>query len=229
MTQPLNQTPTAVVSQQCQGITKTKEKCKNTVKNNTKFCRFHTIKYDKPDECPICMESLFQVVKPLQCGHWVHKSCIKKFVHSQQELKFSEGYSPMVNAECPVCRAKLTDIKTENPVFQIYLSKAILLNSINNFLYNKVPLAFYYTHYLINHFSIKDEEMLMIVCELSHLISSIISSQINSKEIKEYFGITADQVDENVNQELGLEAYPVGMLHHILTAENGELVLSYQL
>lgn len=31
---------------------------------------------DKPDECPICWESLDEVAEPLSCGHYMHKNCL---------------------------------------------------------------------------------------------------------------------------------------------------------
>ena len=31
---------------------------------------------DKPDECPICWESLDEVDEPLSCGHYMHKNCL---------------------------------------------------------------------------------------------------------------------------------------------------------
>lgn len=47
-------------------------------------------KCDKPEECPICYESL-NTEKPLSCGHWMHKCCVIK---SKKD-------------ECPICREKI--------------------------------------------------------------------------------------------------------------------------
>jgi hypothetical protein len=45
---------------------------------------------EKPDECIICYEKL-EETSPLQCGHWLHVSCVEKH------------FKP----ECPICRAPL--------------------------------------------------------------------------------------------------------------------------
>lgn len=55
-------------------------------------------KYDKPDHCPICFDTL-QDNDYLECGHWTHVKCIKKTNKS----------------ECAICRTKL-NIKIENKV-----------------------------------------------------------------------------------------------------------------
>jgi hypothetical protein len=68
--------------------------CKNVKSKigNKSFCKKHNqkFKYDKPDDCPICTESLKDEKYPLiNCGHWIHHSCV-----------IESG-----KAECPVCRA----------------------------------------------------------------------------------------------------------------------------
>ena len=55
-------------------------------------------KYDKPDHCPICFDTL-QDNDYLECGHWTHVKCIQKTNKS----------------ECAICRTKL-NIKIENKV-----------------------------------------------------------------------------------------------------------------
>ncbi len=45
---------------------------------------------EKPSECPVCYEAL-EDLKPLSCGHWVHKGCIIK---SKKD-------------NCPMCRQKV--------------------------------------------------------------------------------------------------------------------------
>ena len=55
-------------------------------------------KCEKPEECPICYESL-NVDEPLSCGHWMHKCCVVK---SRKD-------------ECPICREKI-DLTTEERV-----------------------------------------------------------------------------------------------------------------
>ncbi len=73
--------------------------CKNMGRGKHTFCNKHTktYKYEKPDECPICMEDMKDEKYPLlgevegKCGHWVHHSCV-----------VSSG-----KQECPICREKV--------------------------------------------------------------------------------------------------------------------------
>ncbi len=57
-------------------------------------------KFPKPKTCPVCWCSIHQCQRPLICGHWVHRICIKK-----------SGKS-----ECPICRQELLDITFPNSV-----------------------------------------------------------------------------------------------------------------
>lgn len=50
--------------------------------------------YEKPTDCPVCMEDLTDEENALQCGHWVHIKCVKRH------------FKP----ECPVCRHPLNII-----------------------------------------------------------------------------------------------------------------------
>ena len=74
--------------------------CKNIGNYTHTFCRKHSAVYklEKPEECPICMDSLDNEKYPLRasddknvCGHWVHHSCV-----------ISSG-----KQECPMCREKI--------------------------------------------------------------------------------------------------------------------------
>jgi len=53
------------------------EKCENV--SDKKYCSVHSHRYrlEKPDECPICMESVSDETEiPLECGHLIHKECL---------------------------------------------------------------------------------------------------------------------------------------------------------
>lgn len=78
----------------CIGITKNGDNCKKKVSNNNKFCNIHTKKWnnEKPNECPICFEPMNEK-RPLECGHWIHRSCI---------LKSNK-------CECAICRKVLME------------------------------------------------------------------------------------------------------------------------
>lgn len=75
--------------------------CKLRTHDPGGLCHFHRFKskYDKPLECPICLGSLSQTKKPLECGHWVHRSCLER----------------TGKAQCPICRAKLSGY-TQKPI-----------------------------------------------------------------------------------------------------------------
>ena len=55
--------------------------CSNTI-NEGFACQDHISIYnkmEKPEDCPICMESMKDVRVPLSCGHWVHRGCQIQF------------------------------------------------------------------------------------------------------------------------------------------------------
>lgn len=58
---------------------------------NGKCCDEHhgIYKLKRPDECPICMDSLQENDSPFACGHWMHKAC---FLECKK-------------LSCPICRA----------------------------------------------------------------------------------------------------------------------------
>ncbi len=77
----------------CQGFTLKGKHCANKVCKNQIYCKRHCNKFrlHKPEECPVCMDSLENVHVPLSCSHWVHRECIVQWGKSQ----------------CPVCRANI--------------------------------------------------------------------------------------------------------------------------
>lgn len=78
----------------CIGYTKKGLPCRKKTKTDNYCCLHHeTYKFEKPDDCPICMENIKDEKRPLECGHYVHKECLLKW-----------------NDICPTCRSpvKLT-------------------------------------------------------------------------------------------------------------------------
>ena len=68
------------------------ERCSNITKK--KYCEEHENKYryEKPDDCPICMDTISEQTEiPLSCGHWIHKECL----------------FPTNLHICPVCRQNM--------------------------------------------------------------------------------------------------------------------------
>jgi hypothetical protein len=64
----------------CNGLTiqgKNLVKCQN--KSDNQHCPDHEHRYrfEKPDDCPVCMDSISNKTEtPLECGHWIHKNCL---------------------------------------------------------------------------------------------------------------------------------------------------------
>ena len=63
--------------------------------------------FEKPEECPVCYDKLDENDNPLECGHWVHKECVKK-----------SGVS-----RCPLGRCKLNIQVYKLPKEQIISSE----------------------------------------------------------------------------------------------------------
>ena len=52
--------------------------CVNHVDTHVYSCEQHLPvlnMLEKPDDCPICFDSMTNVKVPLSCGHWVHREC----------------------------------------------------------------------------------------------------------------------------------------------------------
>ncbi|NDG64481.1 MAG: hypothetical protein EBY29_13610 [Planctomycetes bacterium] len=67
-------------------------RCLNT--SNSEYCNEHShiYRFEKPDDCPVCMETISSRTEtPLSCGHWVHKHCLV----------------PTNLHMCPVCRQSM--------------------------------------------------------------------------------------------------------------------------
>lgn len=78
-------------------IKRQKRCCKMNIFPNYRYCTKHIHEQqpmqiiEKPDDCPVCMDTFHEDDTPLTCGHWVHKSCI---------IKSGKG-------QCPICRFEL--------------------------------------------------------------------------------------------------------------------------
>ena len=68
--------------------------------SNNQYCSNHQQRYrlEKPDDCPVCMDSISgETETPLECGHWIHKSCL---VPTNLHI-------------CPVCRQNMKSYEVE--------------------------------------------------------------------------------------------------------------------
>lgn len=83
----------------CHGVTIKGKSCRNKVYKEYDYCKTHYEKFrlEKPEDCPICMESLENVKIPLSCSHWVHRDCIIKWGKNK----------------CPICTANIKLTKSE--------------------------------------------------------------------------------------------------------------------
>ena len=67
--------------------------CSRRHDRGSKYCSQHKDQYrfEKPEECPICMERMGSQEIPLHCAHWVCHACVQK----------------LAKEECPICRSPL--------------------------------------------------------------------------------------------------------------------------
>lgn len=83
----------SIVSQsKCKGLQFDLSQCGTSC--SSEYCDTHKYKYrlEKPDDCPICIDKISNEIEiPLECGHWIHKECLK----------------PTNVHKCPVCRQEM--------------------------------------------------------------------------------------------------------------------------
>jgi hypothetical protein len=82
----------------CRGRTKKGQPCRQHIGPDQCYCSRHArlFKFEKPTECPICLEPSKAMHQPLSCGHWVCRPCV---------LRWKE--------QCPVCRSPIEVTKRE--------------------------------------------------------------------------------------------------------------------
>jgi len=89
----------------CLGKNRSGLRCAHLV-TSTDYCPLHSqlFRYSKPDDCPICTDSLEDEPQPLECGHWVHRSCM---------LNWKD--------RCPICMAKIRLTAKERALLPVNL------------------------------------------------------------------------------------------------------------
>lgn len=140
---------------QCVSKTKRGTRCRRRVtvsdkiEISTPLCHIHSLSenkfnLEKPNECPVCYESLDNVEKPIICGHWLHESCITRHFRS----------------ECPVCRCPLdievfgspptplSDIPDEFSEDEFYAGDTEDSDDLSDFVYDNEELTTM-TNYII--------------------------------------------------------------------------------
>lgn len=90
-------TPLKLKGEVCYGLTKNNTRCKRKACCDSYYCSTHEelYRFEKPDECSICIEELKEDVRPAVCGHYMHSECLEKWLKT--------------NHSCPVCRTLLRD------------------------------------------------------------------------------------------------------------------------
>lgn len=111
-------------------IKKLKRKCKIQPFSNYKYCYRHThleepLKIlEKPEECPICVETFQVEEQPLKCGHYIHRECV---------IKSGKRH-------CPICRFNIYLKPTEMKECKNY-EMQYRLNTYPSFSYIRTALG----------------------------------------------------------------------------------------
>jgi hypothetical protein len=76
---------------------------------------------EKPDDCPVCMDTISETTEiPLECGHWVHKECLKM----------------SIKHICPMCRQPMY----QNEIDYVFgkVNTNVIINFENIHMYNNL-------------------------------------------------------------------------------------------
>lgn len=103
----------------CRGVTKKGKRCrKNRMKENI-YCNLHSYKAtiykatkQAINECASCFENVDEV---LECGHYVHLSCVKKHADCMQDIRTNSGKPEIKYGICPVCRKEIKKVIAKKP------------------------------------------------------------------------------------------------------------------
>lgn len=67
------------------------------------------------NDCVVCYDPILPTEEPLPCNHSVHRECIQKSADALQELRAQDGYSPLEQCTCPVCRTPVPGMVPKPP------------------------------------------------------------------------------------------------------------------
>jgi hypothetical protein len=149
----------------CKGIKKDGTKCQSNCLKNSEYCYWHqnliNNNVNNNEECIVCCEKFNINDKPLPCGHWIHIDCVQKSADALQEIRHQDGYPPIYECLCPICRKPVPDLKpkiidiSDNLIMDIssnnisnidlYLTRQEIYNIFDNWLRSTVftPLSFF--------------------------------------------------------------------------------------
>lgn len=96
---PLGASPSILLGDKCHALTNKKTPCKLAAECDNIYCYKHApcYKYERPETCAICTETIGLDVKPTKCGHFMHDKCLKTWLKS--------------NNTCPMCREHIRSQK----------------------------------------------------------------------------------------------------------------------
>lgn len=99
-----NPVPVPLVHEQkdeskCMAWSRPGQQCIRRKSQGSHYCNQHKEQYrfEKPDDCPICLNPMPYTDLPLPCAHWVCHHCVSKFMSPQ----------------CPFCRKEITVSREE--------------------------------------------------------------------------------------------------------------------
>ena len=81
----------------CSALNRSKTRCSRII-NDGDYCSSHSklYRFPRPSDCPICTECMKDELRPLDCGHWVHRSCMLQW-----------------KAKCPICMTQVKITREE--------------------------------------------------------------------------------------------------------------------
>ncbi len=210
----------------CNGTTKDGTRCNNRIQEG-EYCRHHKKHYEKAETCPICMEKMFQVKYPLECGHWVHKSCLKKFltIKFQNEInRLYDGYMPNLDLECPICKKVLENNLVPTPFIKIVISKQTLIDIIETYSLagqgegqqNNTLEKIIFDN-LVESNNIHDIQLAGVFFTISLIIKNMIESGFSDPNVQKLFPFKI-QSPSNTSS-------PMFKLYDILTASDSSYLL----
>ena len=83
------------------------------------------------EECCVCYEEFTANQEPLPCGHWVHVECVQKSADALQDIRVADGYPPIKECLCPVCRQPVEGMVPKEPAQPEDIHVVLVLEEIN--------------------------------------------------------------------------------------------------
>ena len=131
-------------------------------------------------ECIVCYEPFGENEKLLSCNHIVHLDCIQKSADAMQDIRIIDGYPPIKECVCPVCKKPVKGIKPKDPEINnneelltlLYFTNEELNEAVNNWyndfsLNDSIPLSLYFWEILCQIYPENDNIFLL---NISHII-----------------------------------------------------------